>query len=247
MILYPTLQLLDGQCVTLPKGAIRDPEVWHGDPVARARSFVEAGAEWLHVTDLDAVRGTGDNADTVAAIIRQAGVPVQLAGGMTTDSQVTRWREAGAARIVFGSAAITALDWVKARAKELPDYYAVSIDISKGRVMRRGWEAPSLLAAADLVRALADTPLAAVIVTDIDHDIELAEASFALTTKMAEETRSPVISSGLVKTLDDLSTLAHVPNIAGALIGRPLFDKSIELSAAIEIARPSPEKTAEFL
>ncbi len=247
MILYPTLQLLGGRCVTLERGHLDRPEVWHGDPLERARALVADGADWLHVTDLDAVAGSGDNGPIIGAIIRQAGVPVQVAGGMTSRSAVAEWREAGAGRIVFGAAAVHNLDWVKALAKELPDFYAVSLDVYRGRVMVAGWSEPSMFAPLDLVHALEGTPLAALIVTDIDRDLDLPEASFALTAKIAEETRIPVISSGLVKTLDDLSTLRYMPNIAGALVGRPLFDKSFTLAEALAIARPAPERRADFI
>ncbi len=247
MILIPTLQVLEGRCVTLVRGKLDEPEVWHGDPVERALDFVRQGAERLHVTDLDQVARKGDNSEIVARIIREAGVPVQVAGGMSSDEAVRHWREAGAARIVFGRSAIYHLDWVKAKAKELPDYFMVSVDIHEGRVMADGWSKPALFAPDEFVRQLEGTPLAAIIVTDIDRDLELPDSSFALTTRLAEETRTAVVSSGLVKTLDDVSTLRYMPNLAGAMIGRPLYDRTIDLAEAIAIARVEPEPTAPFL
>lgn len=247
MILIPTLQILDGHCVSLSRGNLDQPSVWHGDPVERALSFVEGGAEWLHVTDLTAVAGRGRETETLHAIIRQAGVPVQVSGGMANEEAVREWREAGAARIVFGSAAVNYLDWVKAKAKEVPDYFGVSIDVWQGKVMMKGWKDPSLFTPFDLVQALEGTPLACLVVTDIDHDLELPDSSYALTAKIAEETRTPVISSGLIGQLDDISTLKFVPNISGAMLGRPLFAKTFELAQALAIARPEPGRTAEFI
>lgn len=247
MILIPTLQLLDGKCVSLSQGNLDEPSVWHGDPVERALGFVEQGAEWLHVTDLDAVARRGRNSEIMHEIVRRVGVPVQVSGGMTNDESVQEWRDAGAARIIFGSGSINYLDWVKAKAKSVPDYFAVSVDVKGGHVMGRGWTEPSMFTPQDLVTALEGTPLACLVVTDIDFDLELPESSIAMTAKIAEETRTPVISSGLVRKLDDISTLRYIPNIAGAMIGRPLFEKTIDLAEALEIARPEPGRTAEFI
>mgnify|MGYP006285754289 CR=1 FL=1 len=247
MIVYPVLQLQEGRCVSLTRGALDTPTVWHGDPVEKAQAFVEQGAEWLHVTDLDAVAGAGSNAALVREIILKAGVPVQVAGGMRSDEAVRGWLEAGAGRIVFGSSAARMPDWVKAHAKAVPDMMAVSIDVLEGRVMVDGWKEAAAFGPQDMVRAYEGTPLAAVIVTDIDRDLDLPESSFALTTRLAEETRTPIIASGLVKSIDDVSTLRHLPNIAGVMIGRALHDRTIDLAEAIEVAAAAPERTAEFL
>lgn len=246
MIVYPVLQLQKGRCVSLTRGEIATPSVWHGDPVEKALSFVEQGAEWLHVTDLDAVVGETDNAAIVRQIIRQAGVPVQVSGGMGSDEAVAGWADAGAARIVFGSTAVNFPDWVAQKAKAHPDMIAVSFDIWQGKVVIDGWQRSVLMSPEDLIHAYDGVPLAAMILTDIDRDLGLPESSFALVTRLADETRTPVIASGLVKTLDDVSTLRYMPNIAGCMIGRSLFDRSVELAEAIALARVSPEPVAQF-
>ena len=247
MLIIPTIQLLDGNCVTLTRGNISEPEVWHGDPVERALDLVEQGAERLHVTDLGGVTGGTRHTEIMQTIIRQAGVPVQVSGGIRSDETVGFWREAGAARIVFGTSAITDPDWVKRWAKAVPDYFIVSVDVYQGHVMNSGWGSPSMFTPIDFVHGFDGTPLAALIVTDIDRDIDLPEASIALTAKLAEETRIPIISSGLVKEVDDISTLRYVPNIAGVMLGRALFNRSVELKEALTIAKPEPGRTAEFI
>ncbi len=246
MMIIPIVQLQDGRCVSLERGNLEEPTIWHGDPVEKALGFVEQGAEWLHVTDLDAVAGTGSNAGIVAEIVRRAGVPVQVSGGVRADAAVERWREAGAGRIVFGSSAVAHPDWVKAHAKAVPDLFAISIDVWQGRVVTHGWKHEAMFSPEELIHAFEGVPLAAIIITDIDRDLDLPDASFALVTRLAEETRTPVIASGLVKTLDDVSMLRYLPNIAGAMIGRALYDRSVDLAEAIAVARPVPEPIAPF-
>ncbi|MEM9148390.1 MAG: 1-(5-phosphoribosyl)-5-[(5-phosphoribosylamino)methylideneamino] imidazole-4-carboxamide isomerase [Pseudomonadota bacterium] len=249
MIIYPILQLQEGRCVSLQRGELDQPTVWHGDPVERALSFVADGAEWLHVTDLDAVAGADDtsiNLEIIRQIIRQVGVPVQISGGMRSDETVRTWVDAGAARIVFGSTAVQFRDWVSAKARAYPDLVAVSFDIWQGTVVVDGWSRSVMMTPADLIHAYDGVPLAAMILTDIDRDLDMPESSFALVTKLAEETRTPVIASGLVKALDDVSTLRYMPNLAGAMIGRALYDKSVDLAEAIALARPVPEPVAPF-
>lgn len=246
MIVYPVLQLQNGCCVSLNRGEIDMPTIWHGDPVEKALAFVEQGAEWLHVTDLDAVSGAGNNAEIMRAIIRQAGVPVQVSGGMRNDEAVSAWADAGAARIVFGSTAVNFRDWVSAKARAYPDLVAVSFDIWQGKVVTDGWRKSVAISPEDLVHAYDGVPLSAMILTDIDRDLDLPDASFALLTRLAEQTRTPVIASGLIKTIDDVSTLRYMPNIAGCMLGRSLFDKSVDLAEAIGIARPAPERVAQF-
>lgn len=246
MIIYPIIELLQGKCVSLVRGVMEQPHYWHVDPVEKARSFVEQGAEWLQVTDLDAVSGKGSNAELISEIIRVAGVPVQVAGGVSSDERVKALMDVGAARVIIGTAAVKWPDWVKGLAKTYPDQIALAVDVFQGRVMVSGWTESSAFTPEDFIHAFTDVPLSAVILTDIDRDLDAPESSFALTTRIAEQTKTPVIVSGLVKTLDDVSTLKYMPNIAGAVIGRALFNKNVDLAEAIAIARPEPERIAQF-
>ncbi len=246
MMIIPILQLQGGRCVSLERGNLAEPTIWHGDPVAKAIGFVEQGAEWLHVTDLDAVAGSGSNAELVDEIVLRAGVPVQVSGGISSDAVVGRLRDAGAGRIVFGSSAVAYPDWVKAHAKAVPDLFAISIDIWQGKVVTHGWKNEALFTPEELIHAFDGVPLAAIVITDIDRDLDLPDASFSLVTRLAEETRTPTIASGLIKSTDDVSVLRYLPNIAGVMIGRALYDKSVDLAEAIALAKPAPEPIAPF-
>lgn len=247
MKVIPIIELQGRNCVTLSRGSLDEPQIWHADPVAKAREFAAAGAEWLHVTDLDAVAGQGEtNADIIEDIIRQVGIPVQVAGGIRSDERVRHWYDLGAGRMVIGTGALKHPDWVKALAKHYPDQIVLGVDVYQGRVVVEGWRKTTAFTPEDFVHAFDGVPLAAIAVTDIDYDLDLKDASFALTTKLADETRTPVISSGLVRTLDDISTLKYVRNVWGCLVGRALFAKDIDLAEAIETARPEPEPVAQF-
>ena len=250
MYIYPIIQLHRGHCVSVSFGELDTPTIWHGDPVEKALAFVEQGAERLHVTDFDAVRGLpeaeGGNAEIVHRIIREAGVPVQVAGGLRTDEQVNHWIDAGAARVVIGTNAVRFPDWAKGLARAHPDQVIVSIDVWKGRVAVNGWSETAAFGPLELAHAFEGVPLAAMILTDIDRHLELPESSFALVTRFAEETKLPVIASGVVKSIDDVSTLRYLPGIEGVMIGRALYDRSVDLAEAISVARAVPEKVAQF-
>lgn len=247
MFIYPLIQLHRGCCISQTLEDRDNPTFWPGDPVEKALAFVEQGAERLHVTDIDALWGAeGDNAAVVEEIIRRAGVPVQVGGGIRSDEQAERWIEAGAARVVLGTGAVRFPDWAKALAKRHPDQIIVSVDVWEGKVMVDGWTQSAMFGPCEVAHAYEGTPLAAMIITDIDRHLDYADASFALTTRFAETTKLPVIACGVVASLDDVSTLRYLPNMEGVIIGRALFDRSIDLGDALAIARPAPEPVAPF-
>jgi len=247
MILYPTIELLDGRCVSLNRGRLEEPHIWHVDPVEKAVEFAAAGAEWLHVTDFDAVQGSDANAGLVAEIIRRAGIPVQLAGGMRTRERVEHWIDQGAGRVVVGTLGAQNPALVKAWAKYHPDQIVLAVDVWQGKVMTEGWRETSAFEPEGFIAAFADAPLAAVLVTDIDSDIDDADASLGLITGLAGAAKTPVIASGLVRVLDDISRLKYVRNVAGAIVGRALFRKSFALAEALAVVASAPEPVAEFI
>ncbi|MBV7397003.1 HisA/HisF-related TIM barrel protein [Mameliella sediminis] len=247
MILYPLIELLEGRCVSLFRGRMEEPQIWHVDPVAKAAEFAKAGAGWIHITDFDALQGDERNADTVREIIRTAGASVQLGGGFRSLKRIEEWIEAGAGRIVVGTLAVQQPDLVKEAARAFPEQIVVSVDVYKGHVAGEGWREQSAMVPSAVLKAFADSPLAAFIVTDIDADLDEAEDSLALVTQLSSETRTPVIARGLTRSLDDLSRMKYVPHLAGAVVGRALFDKSIDLEQALEIVKPVPEERAQFI
>ena len=247
MIIYPYIALRGGRCVNLRRGRIDEPVEYDADPVETARAFAQAGAEWLHVVDLDAVAGEGSNAELIRDIIRQAGVPVQVAGGIRSAEKVREWFDAGAGRMVFGTAAVNAPQMVKELSYAYPDQIVVSVDVWQGKVTIDGWREQTAFDPIDFVKQFAGWPLSQIILTDIDRDLELPESSLALVTRLASETSTPVIASGLARSLDDISALKYLYNISGAIVGRALFEGTFTLEEALALATPSPEPIAAFV
>ncbi|GHE86478.1 1-(5-phosphoribosyl)-5-[(5-phosphoribosylamino) methylideneamino] imidazole-4-carboxamide isomerase [Aliiroseovarius zhejiangensis] len=247
MIIYPTLELQNGRCVTLHRGRLEEPSIWHVDPVETAQGFAEAGAEWIHITDFDAVDGKGENAALIERIIEQAGCSVQIAGGIRTRDMVENWIEKGAGRVVLGSIAARDPDMVKELANRHPDQIVLAADVWQGQLMTDGWRNPVAITPEDFLASYADVPLASVLITDIDSDIDQPDAQLGLLSGLAGKTRHQVIAAGTVHELDDVARLKYIPNIAGTLIGRALFSKAVDLAQALAVARPEPERRAEFI
>jgi len=246
MMIYPTIELKGGRCVSLTKGRLDNPVIWHVDPVESARSFGAAGASWMHLTDFDGIDGRDDNAALVEQIIRGAGLPVQLGGGFRSRDGVERWIDKGAGRIVIGTLAAQNPQLVRQLAKSYPDQIVLAVDVLHGQVMMNGWRTISAFTPEDFIAAFGDAPLAGIIVTDIHSDIEPVEAQLGVISGLAAKTRAPVIASGVVRTVDDISRLKYIHNIAGVLVGRALFSKTVDLREALEVAQPVPEPVAEF-
>lgn len=246
MIIYPTLEVQNGRCVSLDKGRLDHPTIWHVDPVETARSWAAAGAEWMHLTDFDAIEGRDTNAALVEEIIRAAGIPVQLAGGMRSREVIERWIDKGAGRVVVGTLAMRDPDLVRELAKYHPDQIVLAVDIWQGQVMSDGWRQAGAISPAAFIEGFAEAPLAGVVITDIDSDIEDVEAQLGLISGLAELCRAPVVASGMVRSVDDISRLKYLRSISGALVGRALFRKTIDLEEALRVARPEPEPVADF-
>jgi phosphoribosylformimino-5-aminoimidazole carboxamide ribotide isomerase len=247
MIIYPTLEILGGKCVSLTRGRLAEPVIWHVDPVETARGYARAGAEWMHLTDMDGLTGANGNNALIEEIIRAAGIPVQLGGGFRSREVVERWIDKGAGRIVVSTLAIQHPDTVRELAKYHPDQIVVAVDVFHGHLMSHGWQSESAITAEDFIAAFEGVPLAAMIVTDIDADIEESDGSLGLISGLAARTRHPVIARGTVRTVDDVARLRYIPNIAGTMIGRALLSRDVDLAEALAVARPTPEPRAEFL
>ncbi|WP_282169341.1 1-(5-phosphoribosyl)-5-[(5-phosphoribosylamino)methylideneamino] imidazole-4-carboxamide isomerase [Ruegeria atlantica] len=246
MRIYPTMELQNGRCVTLDKGRLDDAMIWHVNPADTARSWSAAGAMWMHLTDFDAIEGRDTNAELVEEIIRTSEMSVQLAGGMRTREQVEYWIDKGAGRVVIGTLAAWDPNLVKELAKLYPDQIVLAVDVWQGQVMTEGWRSQSAFTPEAFIQAFEGTPFAAILVTDIDSDIEDVDAQLGLISGLAQLSRTPVIASGVVRTSDDISRLAYVHNISGALVGRALFRKTIDLADALNVAEEAHEPVAEF-
>jgi len=237
---------MDGKCVSLVRGRLEEPVIWHVDPVETARGFAAAGAGWMHVTDVNGLRGDAGNAALIEEIIRAVGIPVQLGGGFRARDQVERWIDKGAGRVVIGTMAAHDPDLMRALAKLHPDQIVLAVDIFEGHVMTDGWKSQSSFSPETFVAAFDDDPLAGIIVTDIDADIADRDASLGVITGLASGTRHPVIARGTVRSLDDVARLKYVRNVAGTLIGRALLARDVDLAEALEVAQAASEPVAEF-
>lgn len=247
MIIYPTIELQQGKCVSLQRGRLEEPSIWHVDPVATAQKFSEDGAQWIHVTDLDAVAGSDASEHIVEEIVRSAGASVQLGGGFRTRDRIEQWIDKGVGRIVIGTLASQDPTLVLEMAQRYPDQIVLAVDVFQGKMMTDGWRQTGAMEPVDFVKAYDSSPLAGIIVTDIDADIGDQEAQLGLISGVAEATHHQVIARGTVRSADDISRIKYVPKISGTLIGRALFSKDIDLVEALELAQPVPEEKAEFL
>jgi phosphoribosylformimino-5-aminoimidazole carboxamide ribotide isomerase len=247
MILYPMIELLDGRCVSLFRGRTDEPHIWHLDPVAKAKSFAKSGAEWLQITDFDAMSGDERNTDLIREIIRTVGIPVQLGGGFRSLERIAEWIDHGVGRIVVGTLALHQPNVVKEAAMLFPNQIVLAVDVFEGQVVSDGWREKSAFTPSVFLKAFENDPFAAIIITDISANIGDAEDSIALITQLAGEAKTQVFARGLSRTLDDLSRLKYVPFVSGALIGRALFDGSINFEAALEVVKPEVEKRAQFI
>ncbi len=234
MILYPAIDLKDGACVRLLRGDMDAATVFGTDPAAQARAFQDAGAQWLHLVDLNgAFAGRPVNAPAVQAILSAVTIPVQLGGGIRDRATIDAWLDRGIARVILGTVAVEDPALVAEAAAAHPGRIAVGIDARAGRVATRGWAEATDIDATDLARRFQDAGVAAIIYTDIDRDGAMGGPNIAATEALARAVTIPVIASGGVAALSDLLALRDTGVIAGAISGRALYDGAIDLAQAL--------------
>ena len=240
LTLYPAIDLKDGACVRLRRGAMDDATVYNADPADQARRFAGFGFGWVHVVDLNgAFAGQPVNADAVRAI--QAAVPglkLQVGGGIRDLATIERWLGLDVRRAILGTAAVRNPALVREACQKFPGRIAVGIDAREGRVATQGWSETTELSALDLALLFEDAGVAAIIYTDIDRDGMLAGLNIPATLDLAMHLTTPVIASGGLSTLDDLVALKQVADrgIEGAILGRALYDGRIDPARALELA-----------
>jgi phosphoribosylformimino-5-aminoimidazole carboxamide ribotide isomerase len=238
MILYPAIDLKDGQAVRLLRGEMDKATVFNTDPAAQARAFQDAGCRWLHLVDLNgAFAGQPVNGAAVEAILAATEVPVQLGGGIRDMATIEMWLSKGVARVILGTVAVDRPDLVRAAAGAYPGRIAVGIDARDGRVSTRGWAEETDARVTDLARQFEDAGVAAIIYTDIERDGAMGGPNVAATADLARATSIPVIASGGVSALADLIALRDTGVIAGAISGRALYDGALDLGAALSVLK----------
>jgi len=244
MIIYPEIDLQRGHLVSLVRGDMRQPVVRNLDPVDAAHQLAEQGAKIIQVIDLDAVANTGNNDAVIEEIIR-VGPSIQLGGGINNIDSIRSWFDRGLARVVIGTEAVLNPEFLIQAVTLFPDQIVLSVDVRDNRVLSHGWTQTSAFEPLHFIRQFEHLALAGIVVTDVGREAQDPVEAFAMTAEMANGVATPVISSGLVTSLDDISTLHYLPNIAGAITGRALFDGVFSLEEAIEIGNRS-ERAAEF-
>ena len=239
LTLYPAIDLKDGQCVRLKRGAMDEATVYSADPGGQACAWQDAGFAWLHVVDLNgAFAGKPVNADAVRAILAAVTLPVQLGGGIRDMAGIGAWLEAGVHRVILGSAAAKNPALVIEACKAFPDRIAVGIDARNGFVATEGWAETSAIPAAELGLRFEDAGVSAIIYTDIGRDGMLTGLNLEQTVELAARLTTPVIASGGVGSLDDLIALrsaAEGTRIEGAIVGRALYDGRVDPAAALAL------------
>lgn len=238
MILYPAIDLKDGQCVRLLRGDMDKATVFGTDPAAQARAFADAGCDWLHLVDLNgAFAGHPVNAAAVEGILQAVSIPCQLGGGIRDMATIERWLDKGIARVILGTVAVENPGLVRAAARAFPGRVAVGLDARDGRVATRGWAEATDHEVTDLARRFEDAGIAAIIYTDIARDGAMQGPNVAATAALAAAVSVPVIASGGVSRLADLTALRDAGGIAGAISGRALYDGALDLAAALAALR----------
>jgi phosphoribosylformimino-5-aminoimidazole carboxamide ribotide isomerase len=239
MILYPAIDLKDGECVRVVRGDLATATVFNTHPAAQARAWAKAGFDWLHVIDLNgSVAGRSINGAAIQDILEAVSIPVQLGGGIRTLADVAAWIEAGVSRVILGTAAVRDPELVKTAARRWPEQIAVSVDVRKGRVAVQGWTEDSGLDAITVARRFEDEGVSALIVTDIDRDGALLGFDIEVFGAIADAVTIPVIAAGGLHTVDDITRLAarRGTPIAGAVLGRALYAGTIAPLEALAAA-----------
>lgn len=238
MQIFPAIDLRGGQCVRLVQGDYARETVFGADPAAMAARWVEQGATYLHLVDLDGARmGRPINRDSVRAIVRAAGVPCQLGGGMREEDHIREALDWGVTRVILGTRALRDPDWGEAMCKRFSGRIVVGIDARNGRVSAEGWLEDSDVFAIDLARRCAAWGVSAIVYTDISRDGMLQGANVEATAELARAVPGvEVIASGGVTSLDEIARLAQT-GLAGCIVGRALYEGRLELPAALAAAQ----------
>jgi phosphoribosylformimino-5-aminoimidazole carboxamide ribotide isomerase len=236
MDLWPAIDLRGGRCVRLLQGDYSRETVFADDPVDQVRRFVDQGARRLHVVDLDGAKaGTAVQADLVMRMVRAAGVPIQLGGGIRALATARAYADAGVTRLVVGSVAIEEPELLEAMAAALPGRIVLGLDARDGRVAVRGWVDTSPLLAVDVARRSAQLPLAGIVYTDIATDGMLSGPNLDALGEMVRSVGLPIVASGGIAVADDLRRVAGI-GVQGCIVGRALYDGGLSLPDALAAA-----------
>jgi phosphoribosylformimino-5-aminoimidazole carboxamide ribotide isomerase len=237
MYIIPAIDLRNGKCVRLIQGQYDRQITYKDDPVAQAQEFQAAGAQWLHVVDLDGAKaGKPANTETIARIVAQTDLKVEVGGGLREEEAIRQLLDLGVKRAIIGTKAVSDFAWFSRMARQFEGRLALGLDARGSTVATHGWQADSELTVLDFARQAAELPLAVIIYTDISKDGMLCGPNIERTQAVAEAVDIPVVASGGVSKLDDIKNLAAVKVIDAVIAGRSLYEGTLDLKEAIEAA-----------
>ena len=239
MYVIPAIDLLGGKCVRLIQGEYHRYINYETNPEKKALEFRSAGAEWLHIIDLDGAKlGRCVNCDTIREIVQQAkDLKIQVGGGIRDRDSITKMLDMGITRVIISTKAVIDFDWFSGIAREFASKVVLSLDARGGKVATDGWKQDSSQELVDLVKKASQLPLAAIIYTDINRDGMLAGPNIERTKSLAESVNIPVIAAGGVTTIDDIKKLAETKVISAAIVGRALYEGTMNLAEAITLCK----------
>ena len=240
MKVIPAIDIKGGQCVRLYQGQMDQETVYSDNPLEVARRWEEAGAEMLHVVDLDgAVEGAPVNSDIICQIISTLKIPVQVGGGIRETNAAGKYLDTGAARVVLGTAAVSYTGLVHLLAETFPGKIVISLDASEGMVAIRGWQEVTNMSAVDVAKRFEDSGVCAIVFTDIKRDGTLAGPNIESIEKLSKNVKIPVIASGGVSGVKDIAELLTInnPELEGVIVGKALYSGAIDLREAIALTK----------
>ncbi|AFX98391.1 phosphoribosylformimino-5-aminoimidazole carboxamide ribotide isomerase [Candidatus Endolissoclinum faulkneri L2] len=238
MILYPAIDINDGQCVRLLRGEKSSAITYSVDPAVQAKHFQNAGCKWIHVVDLEgAFAGKVVNVTAVRSILSTVDIPLQFGGGIRNRTHIHDWINAGISRVILGTVALFNPNLVAAVCRDYPGMISVSIDVRNGKPAVEGWTKTSTITARDLALKFEDVGVASIIFTDIDRDGAMQGPNLEETRILAQALSIPVIASGGVSSIDDLLQLTKLNNdgVEGVIVGRAIYDGRINMNHALRV------------
>jgi len=237
MDILPAIDLIDGQCVRLIQGEYQKKITYKDDPIAQAKEFFNAGAAWLHIVDLDGAKlGKPVNTPVVSKIAAQVPMQIELGGGIRNEEAIVKMLDAGVTRLILGSSAVKQFDWFCQMARKYPNRLVLGLDARGSMVATEGWLKEGKQSVLDFAKRGAGLPLAAIIYTDISKDGMLAGPNLQRTEELVRAVPVPIVAAGGVTTIQDIQNLGRT-GVAGAIIGRALYEGTITLPDALQAAR----------
>jgi phosphoribosylformimino-5-aminoimidazole carboxamide ribotide isomerase len=240
VIIFPAIDLKEGQAVRLQQGDMARATVFNADPAAQAKTFEDQGFEYLHIVDLDgAFAGKTVNGEAVDNILKTISMPVQLGGGIRSMSSIEGWLGRGVDRVIIGTAAVRDPELVRVASRQFPGRVAVGLDARDGKVAVEGWAETSEVTVLEIAQRFEDAGVAAIVYTDIARDGLLKGLNLDATITLAEAVNTPVIASGGLASIEDVKQLLQprARRLAGAIAGRALYDGRLNPAEALALIR----------